>query len=441
MVFKIQPLKRLSSIDAAGLVCLLGYMVLAWYSHGTLEDPNLGVFFGMIFWVSIPVAVAFFLNTKLTFWKVLIWALTFRLCGLGSEPLFEDDFYRYLWDGFVFVEKGTPYGFLPVDFFGDTNVPQVIANLLDGINYPDLPTIYGPTNQYIFALSYVIDPGRLWPVQTVLVVLDMLLIWLLSRFAETRYVLLYAWCPLVIKEIAFTAHPEVIGICFIFTAFMGVHLRKFVLAGIFLALAVGAKVFALAIAPFILIRVGWKGWLAFVGVLLGLYLPFLLQGSSEFTSLLIFAKNWVFNASLYSLLATATTPFTSKVILGTFYLIVLAVLFQSYRRHGMRSIPRGDLIFGVFLLCAPVVNPWYLLWVLPFSVVYPSVAAWVASLAVFLAYVTSINLGDYESDPFAQPIWVLIVEYGVVCVALLIDFLMRHKSNTYQSEMADNRFE
>lgn len=433
MVANFQPLNRLSSVDAAGLACLLGYVLLAWYSHGTLEDPQLGVFFGLIVWVSIPVALAFFLNTKLTFWKVLIWALAFRLCGFWSEPLFEDDFYRYLWDGFVFVEEGTPYGFLPIDFFGDARLPQVIANLLDGINYPDLPTIYGPTNQYIFAFSYVIDPGRLWPLQAVLVVLDMLLIWLLSRFAEMKYVLLYAWCPLVIKEIAFTAHPEVIGICFLFIAFLGVHQRKFVMAGIFLALAVGAKVFALALAPFILIRVGWKGWLAFVGGFVALYLPFLLQGSSEFASLLIVAKNWVFNASLYSLLAAATTPFTSKVILGTFYLIVLGVLLQSYRKHEIRSIPRGDLIFGVFLLCAPVVNPWYLLWVLPFSVLYPSVAAWVASLAIMLAYITSINLGDFDSDPFAQPIWVLIVEYGVICVAFLIDLFIRRKTNTVQS--------
>ena len=441
MVTGLKPNPGPTMVDAAGLVCLVGYMVLAWYSHGNLEEPKLGVFFGLIVWVSIPVAFAFFLNTKLTFWKVLIWALAFRLCGLGGEPLFEDDFCRYLWDGYVFVEKGTPYGFLPVDFFGDTTIPHVIANLLDGINYPDLPTIYGPTNQYLFALSYVIDPGRLWPLQAVLVVLDMLLIWLLSRFAEMKYVMLYAWCPLVVKEIAFTAHPEVIGICFLFTAFLGVHQRKFVIAGIFLALAVGAKVFALAIAPFILIRVGWKGWLAFVGTLLALYLPFLLQGSSEFTSLLIFVDNWVFNASLYSLLAAATTPFVSKVILGTFYLIVLGVLFRSYHKQEMKSIPRGDLIFGIFLLCAPVVNPWYLLWVLPFSVLYPSVAAWVASLAIMLAYMTSINLGDFESDPFAQPLWVLIVEYGVVCAALLFDLFRRHNTKPVQFDIAKNGIE
>ena len=56
-----------------------------------------------------------------------------------------------------------------------------------------------------------------------------------------------------------------------------------------------------------------------------------------------------------------------------------------------------------------------------------------ASLAIMLSYITSINLGDFDSDPFAQPIWVLIVEYGVICVALLIDLFIRQKTNTVQS--------
>ena len=412
----------------AGFACLLGYVVLAWYSRGTFEEPGLGVFFGLIAWVSIPVALVFFLDAELTFLKVFIWALAFRLCGLGGEPLFEDDFFRYLWDGYLFVETGTPYGHIPADSFGDSYLPAFATVLLNGINYPDLPTIYGPTNQIIFAIGHLLSPGSLVPLQVAFIALDLLIIWLLSRFAKLKYLLLYAWCPLVIKEFAFTAHPDVIGICCLLFAFVMAHRRYMVFAGVTLAFAVGAKVFALLLAPFLLVKAGLRGVAGFVLTLFVLYFPFLIQGSSEFTSLMIFAGNWEFNASLYALLAAGTSPFWAKLVLGAFYSIFLVIFFRTYRRQRFDRIPRGDLIFGTFLMCAPVVNPWYLIWVLPFAVLYPSLTAWVAASVIFLSYASTVHLGDFDADPFALPIWVLSLEYGIVLMAFAGDFWLRFKS-------------
>lgn len=434
-----QPENRFSSVDVAGLACLLGYVVLAWYSRGTFEEPHLSVFFGLITWVSIPVVLVFFLDKKLTFLKVFIWALAFRLCGLGGEPLFEDDFFRYLWDGYLFVETGTPYGHIPADSFGDPHIPAFAVTLLNGINYPDLPTIYGPTNQVIFAIGHLLSPGSLLPLQIVFIALDMLIIGLLSRFAELKYLLLYAWCPLVIKEFAFTAHPDVIGICCLLLAFVMAHRRYMVFAGITLALAVGAKVFALLLVPFLLIRIGLRGGASFVLTLFVLYFPFLIQGSSEFTTLMIFASNWEFNASLYALFAAGTSPFWAKLVLSAFYFTVLVIFFHSYKKHRLHAIPRGDLIFGIFLLCAPVVNPWYVIWVLPFAVLYPSLTAWVAASAIFLAYASAVHLGDFDADPFVHSIWVLLLEYGIVLMALLIDLSVRFKLKAANSKVVEGK--
>ncbi|MCE2392333.1 MAG: hypothetical protein J4G09_12765 [Proteobacteria bacterium] len=47
---------------------------------------------------------------------------------------------------------------------------------------------------------------------------DLLLIRLLLPLARPAFVLLYAWCPLAIKGIAFTAHPDGLGVCLLMAA-------------------------------------------------------------------------------------------------------------------------------------------------------------------------------------------------------------------------------
>lgn len=429
--FASGPLLRegvnISAADLAGLAALAGYAGLAWYSLGTFEEPRLSVFYSLILWVCIPVGVAWACASKTTVLNILVWALLFRLCGLFGFPLFEDDFYRYLWDGYLFVEFGTPYGFLPMDFFAADGLPVFAERLLDGINYPDLPTIYGPVDQFIFALSYLALPGSLLPLQVILIGFDLALIVLLSQHASRRNLLLYAWCPLVIKEIAFTAHPDIIGILFLVLALHLVCRRAAIAAGIFLALATGAKVFALLLAPFVLYRCGPRGWTAFLLTLAALYLPFLVQGSSEFTSLFVFASEWQFNASLFAVLAGWMPGLHAKIVLGAVFAGALLHFWNQYRQEKTETMPRGDIIFGLFLLVAPVVNPWYVIWVLPFAVIYPSIWAWTASVAALLAYITALNLGDLTADPFSQPVGILLLEYGIVTVALGLDLYFRFR--------------
>ena len=180
-------------------------------------------------------------------------------------PLFEDDYFRYLWDGFQFAQTGTPYGAAPAAFFADAQIPQVFQRILDHINYPDVPTIYGPVTELLFLLAYLLEPGSLIPLQALLIGVDILLIRLLLTVAQPTHVLLYAWCPLVIKEIAFTAHPDGLGVSLAIAAVVLSSRRHTVGAAICIALAVGAKVFALLLVPFVLARAGPRAWLAFVG--------------------------------------------------------------------------------------------------------------------------------------------------------------------------------
>jgi hypothetical protein len=80
------------------------------------------------------------------------------------------------------------------------------------------------------------------------------------------------------------------------------------------------------------------------------------------------------------------------------------------------------------LAASPVINPWYLLWLLPFAAIFPSAWAWTASVAILLAYVTGLNLNDFGMQPFHQPMWVRPLEFGLILTALATDWFRIRRS-------------
>ena len=266
---------------------------------------------------------------------------------------------------------------MPTDSFNDPGVPVEFQRILDQVNYPDLPTIYGPVSQYAFLLSYFLKAGSLVPLQLLFIGFDILLIRLLLSAAPAGYVLLYA------------------------------------------------KMLALLLAPFVLARTGLRAWLVFGAVLALLYLPFLLQGSTDTASLAVFARAWEFNAALYGMLTQWLPDTDAKLLLAAGLLALGSAYWLHYRWETPGEIPRGDWIYGLFLFAAPVINPWYVLWLLPFAVVYPSFWAWTASWALFLSYITGLNLGNYNLEPFAHPVWVRPLEFGLILIAPVVDIWRR----------------
>ena len=421
-------------LDAAGAFCTLGYATLAYLTRDSGE-PGLLAFFGIVAWTGMPVFALYLHAVRrdepIPVARLLFWAVAFRLCGFIGGPIYEDDFFRYLWDGYRFAAAGTPYGISPEAFFLDETVPLALRTILDQINHPELPTIYGPTAQALFLLAYYIQPGSVAALQALLITVDLATVGLLLRLAPARNVLLYAWCPLVIKEIAFTAHPDGLGVCLLLAAIVLVGKGREGWAAVCLALAVGAKIFVLILAPLVLIRARIIHWCCFAAALAVLYAPFALMGATEFESLAVFAREWEFNAALFGLFTVVLSPTQAKVVLG----IACAMFWVCYYRRHRRersTVPRGDWVYGAFFLAAPVINAWYLLWLLPFAAVYPSRWAWTASVAVMLSYITGLTLGDYGMQAYEHPWWVPPLEFGVVGLALLWDLVRNQRSGRNQ---------
>ena len=417
--------------DGAGLVCAVAYGILAWLSVHP-EFLSLWEFYALLALSFVATLVVFGFSSvaALTPFRILFWALCFRVIGVLGNPLWESDFFRYLWDGYLFFEAGSPYGIAPSDFFGDGSIPEQFRQLLARINYPNVPTIYAPTVEYTFLLGHVIAPAKIWPLQLLYVAVDMALILLLLKLvslkqADIRWVLLYAWSPLVIKELAFTAHPDGLGAMLLVGALYGRYRQQFTLAAVALGLSVGAKVFALLLVPFVLWRMRLRYWVLFAITLLALYGPFIWRGASDISGLMIFVRAWQFNSSIYGVMLQWLDPLSVKLLLGVGFLVIYMRLFWLHSQNSMWKIPRGDIIFGVFFLVAPVVNAWYLLWLLPFAVLYPSLWSWTFSVSVMLSYAIGVNLGSTQYEPFELPLWVYLMEYGAVLAACLLEYWYR----------------
>ena len=419
-------------VDGVGFWCALGYASLAFLARQSGE-PGLQMFFILVAWTGLPAFGLYLyfrrLDEPFPLGRMFFWAVVFRVCGLIGGPFFEDDFNRYLWDGYRFATTGTPYGAAPEAFFVDPAVPAAFHGILDGINHPELPTIYAPTTQLIFLLGYWLQPGSVTALQLILILVDLTAIVLLLRLAPARNVMLYAWCPLVIKEIAFTAHPDGVGVCLLLAAIVLARNRRWRSGAVCLGMAVGTKIFALALGPLVLVGASLRHWVLFVVTLAALYTPFVVSGDTDLESLQVFAREWEFNSAAFGLLTTALRRFDATLVLGLMYAAFWVCYAVKFARISPHAIPRGDWLYGVLLAVSPVVNPWYLLWLLPFAAIFPSAWAWTASAAVLLSYVTGINLNDYSLQSYQQPTWVRPLEYGLIFLALAYDLIHRRSSS------------
>ncbi|MXZ12831.1 MAG: hypothetical protein F4Y78_02280 [Candidatus Dadabacteria bacterium] len=418
--------------DITGLWCAAAYCALAFFARQPGE-PALSLFFLTAACAGLPVFFLYFYisrrGERFPVGRIFLWAAVFRFCGLLGGPFFEDDFYRYLWDGYRFATAGTPYGLAPEAFFADPAVPKLFQGILDQINNPGLATIYAPVTQFVFLLGYYLSPGSVTALQAILIVFDLATIALLFRLTSAGNVMLYAWCPLVVKEIAFTAHPDGVGVCFLLAAIVLSRKSRWKTASICLGMAAATKVFALLLVPLLLLRAAPRYWMLSAAVFLGLYAPFVLSGGTDMQSFAVFAREWEFNSALFGLLSAVLGTVESKLVLGLGFAALWISYGIHYRKSGER-IPRGDLLYGALLAVSTVINPWYLLWLLPFAAVFPTAWAWTASLAVLASYITGLNLNDYTMGPYQQPVWVRPLEFTPIVLAAGYDMFRYRRQKT-----------
>lgn len=331
--------------------------------------------------------------------------------------LYDSDIWRYLWDGHVGSSGVNPYRYPPVDPALDflTDEDELWSDIRDNVNHPGVPTIYPPLSQALFRLSHKIAPGSVLTMKGLVVLLDLgaavflaLTLRILGR--SSAEVLLYLWNPLVIKVFSGSGHADsLLVLALAALAFLFAVNRKW-MASIGYGLAVLAKIAPIVLLPFVVRRLGWmRTGLALAVVGLGYGISSTGAGWGVLSGLLVFGREWQFNAGPYTLVATFLPAALARALIG----IVLcgAILLLARRDDGRASsFPKlGATALGLLIVLGPTAMPWYVSWVLPLAILAGDRVWLIFTGLVCLAFLVMVD--GHERGV------VLAFEYGALAVA------------------------
>ena len=377
-----------------------------------------------------------------TVMQVIGWALVLRVVTLWSTPYFEDDYFRYLWDGYRTLVDGNPYPFAPSHFFSSDAIalPPKIAAALSALNNPDINTIYGPALQWLFALAALVAPGELWPIRVLWLMVDMALVCVLVQHVGTTRAMLYAMCPLVLHEIGVAIHPDGLIGALIFFAFVAIKKERVILAAVFVGCATAMKIHALLALPFLLIGLSGISFATAVRSLAAcaaayvfFWLPFLFADGAfaqAWQSFATFARDWQFNALGFAFVQMLTGTAAARIACALLLLMSWALIARWAWRKQTSNANALVMAFGVLLFFSPVINPWYLLWLLPMATAAGQrhlwISPWVASIALPLSYASDFNMG-LSSVPYTLPTSIVFLESILIVAALGFDVWRKSK--------------
>lgn len=352
----------------------------------------------------------------------LVLAAVWHILFLRVRPGADDDIHRYVWDGRVQRLGYNPYVVVP----NDPAVSGLHTAETRTLNHPDLPSPY-PAGAELFFRAITAVHESILAFKIAFVVCDfaivLVLLDVLRRSGQgAHWVLAYAWHPLLAIDVAGSGHVDIVGALLLFVSFAALGRRWRTIAALTFGLAVAVK-----LLPIVLLPLYWKrvrvrdALLAAIAVGL-LYVPFLNHGRIPIGSLGTYVHSFWFNDPAFAALERVATP---EVAAGLAVLVGIATAIWLRRKSEASSPAAFAWPMAASLLCAPVVYPWYLLWLLPFlrPVSTLPIIIWTVSILPTY-YVWHLRaLGR----PFVVPGWILLLEYGSVAVAAAILCLRRVK--------------
>lgn len=354
-------------------------------------------------------------------------AVLLRLVALPAPVFLSDDINRYVWDGRVQAAGINPYRYIPTD-------PE-LAPLRDSSIFPNInrsnyaPTIYPPIAQMLFLTANRLG-NTVLTMKLVLVAFEAVGIATLLHILRTvgrprEHILLYAWHPLPVWEIAGSGHIDAAVFSFtslaLATAIGGWRLWS--------AAALGAATL-IKFFPLVLVPALWRParsnfgdwrWLtAFTAVIIAAYLPYIGAGWRT----LGFLPGYITEENLGSgsgfwLLDTARRifPIPLSAYLGLVACVMAALaigaLSKSPAPHSVASW--ATALGTAALFFASPHYPWYFIWLAGLLTAASWWPAWWLTVTAVLLYC--------GAKPGYVPSWVGFTLYGgfvILCIGEIV---------------------
>jgi alpha-1,6-mannosyltransferase len=354
----------------------------------------------------------------------LVLAAVWHIEFLRLPASADDDIHRYVWDGRLQRLGYNPYIVIP----SDPAVKGLHTLETRNLNNSDLPSIYPPGAQLFFRAVTAIHESTfalkvafvLCEFGIVFVLLDVLRI----GGRSPHLVLAVAWNPLLAIEVAGSGHIDIVGALLLVISFAALVRRWRAVAAVALGLAIAVKFLPVVLLPLYWKRVRVRDAALAVVVVGLLYVPFLNHGRISLGSLGAYVTGFRFNGPVFAILhqvAPPQLPAGLAVLAG----LVTAIYFRRASLEFYTDAFAWPM--AATLLCAPVVFPWYLLWLLPFltSASTLLIIIWTVSIIpTYFMWHLSMVRGSWG----ALPVWIMLLEYGCVAIAAAIITLRKRRA-------------
>ncbi len=354
----------------------------------------------------------------------LVMAAMWHLAFLWMPPGTDDDIHRYLWDGRVQRLGYNPYVVVPNDpAIAALHTPETRT-----LNNPYLPSPY-PAGAELFFRAVTAIHESMFALKLAFVLCDFAIVFILLDLLQSsgqgaHWVLAYAWNPLLAIEVAGSGHIDIVGVLLLLVSVAALGRRWRMVAAIAFGLSVAVKLLPIVLLPLYWKRVRLRDAILAAVVVALLYVPFLNHGRIPLGSLGTYVHSFRFNGPLFAVLEQMASP---RLLAGGAALLGFLTAIWLRRTTSRWSPGAFAWPMTASLLCAPVVYPWYLLWLLPFlrSASTVPIIIWTVSIipTYYVWHLRAIG------RPWVLPGWVMVVEYASVAVAAAIVGLRHYQKS------------
>lgn len=336
-------------------------------------------------------------------------AVLWRALLVVAPPLLSNDVNRYVWEGRVQVHGGNPYGY--ADRPDAARWRDLRDDVWAGLNHRDYTAVYPPL--FLLATRAVVSVSdSVTAMKAFLVVCELLALGALALLVRRRglpreRLLVLAWSPLALVEIAGSGHNEAFAMLWLALALLALESDRPLVSALAACAGFMAKYLPGLVAAAWARRYRWWHVLAAAALAGALALPYLEGRRTMLLSLSKYAEFWRFNDTLFAPLAALLGSHTAAVRAGALLSLGLALLL-AWRRS--EPVTAATAVVAAALLLSPNVLPWYALWLLPFLVLRDEPAALLFTGTVSLAYL--VYPGWQSGERWTLGWGVRFLEYG-----------------------------
>jgi alpha-1,6-mannosyltransferase len=353
-----------------------------------------------------------------------VWHVEFLRLPSGTD----DDIHRYVWDGRLQRLGYNPYIVVP----SDPAVKWLHTPETRNLNNACLPSPY-PAGAELFFRAVTAIHESTFALKVAFVVCEFAIVFVLLdllRYTgqEAHLVLAFAWNPVLAVEVAGSGHIDIVGALMLVASAAALARRWRATAAVALGLAISVKLLPVVLLPLYWKRVRIRDAALAAAVVGLLYVPFLNHGRIPIGSLGTYVQSFRFNGPVFAALDQVAPP-----LLLAGLAVLVGLVSATWLRIRSAAPEWSSEAFAwpmaASLLCAPVVYPWYLLWLLPFlrSASTLPILIWTVSIVpIYLQW----HLRALGRPWGSLPGWVMLLEYGCVAIAAAIIALRRISRST-----------